>query len=77
VSRVEGSKDIAADTGHIEIAVGDRERYRRVTASVQSGELAAKAFDEGAHGVRSFQWKGRGESDLRVRVDRGRITLKK
>jgi hypothetical protein len=77
VSRVEGSKDIAADTGHIEISVGDRERYRQVTASVRNGELAAPAFDEGAKGIRSFQWTGRGESDLRVRVDRGAITLKK
>jgi hypothetical protein len=77
VSRVEGSKDIAADAGNIEILVGDRERYRQVTASVQSGELAAPAFDEGAKEIRSFHWTGRGESDLRVRVDRGRITLKK
>jgi hypothetical protein len=76
LSGVEGSKDIAANTANIEIAVGDRERYRRVMASVQSGELTAYAFDERARGVRSFQWTGNGAHDLRVRLDRGRVTLK-
>jgi hypothetical protein len=75
LSGVDGSKDIAANTGHIEIVVGNREHYRRVTASVQSGELTASAFDGSARDVRSFQWTGTGLSDLSVRVDRGRITL--
>lgn len=73
---VEGSKDVAAHTGSIEIAVGDRKQYRRVTASVQSGELTASAFDDSARGARSFQWTGQGAHDLRVRLDQGRITLK-
>jgi hypothetical protein len=76
VSGVEGSKDIVANTADIEIAVGSREHYRRVTASVQSGELTATAFDEIARGVRSFQWTGKGAHDLRVRLGRGRVTLK-
>jgi hypothetical protein len=76
LSGVEGSKDLAARTGSIEIAVGDLKHYRRVTASVQSGELTASAFDGSARGVRSFQWTGTGAHDLRVRVDNGRITLK-
>jgi hypothetical protein len=74
---VEGSKDVTANAGNIEIAVGDRAHYRRVTASVQSGELTAPAFEEAARGVRSFQWTGKGAHDLRVRLDKGRITLKK
>jgi len=76
LSGVEGSKDIAANTGDIEIVVGDRAHYRRVTASVQSGELTVSAFDESARGVRSFQWTGKGAHDLRVRLDKGRVTLK-
>jgi hypothetical protein len=73
---VEGSKDVAANTANIEIAVGDREHYRQVTASVQNGELTASAFDERARGVRSFQWTGKGAHDLRVRLDRGRVILR-
>jgi len=76
LSGVEGSKEIAADTGNIEIAVGNRELYRRVTASVEHGELTALAFDESARSLRSFQWTGKGAHDLRVRLDRGRVTLK-
>ena len=76
LSGIEGSKDIAAGTGDIDIAVGGRELYRRVTASVQSGELTPSAFDESVRGVRSFQWTGKGAHDLRVRLDKGRVTLK-
>jgi hypothetical protein len=76
LSGVEGSKEIAADTGDIEIAVGDRELYRRVTASVEDGELTALAFDERSRNVRSFQWTGKGAHDLRVRLNSGRVTLK-
>jgi hypothetical protein len=76
LSGVEGSKDVAATTGNIEIAVGDRKHYRRVTASVQNGELTASAFDESARGVRSFEWTGKGPHDLRVRLEKGRLTLK-
>jgi hypothetical protein len=76
LSGVEGSKDVAANTASIEIAVGDRKHYRRVTASVQSGELTASAFDGSARGARSFQWTGQGAHDLRVRLAKGRITLK-
>jgi hypothetical protein len=73
---VEGSKDVVATAGNIEIAVGDRKYYRRVMASVQSGELTVAAFGETARGVRSFEWTGNGAHDLRVRLDNGRLTLK-
>jgi hypothetical protein len=76
VSGVEGSKDIAAGTGNIEIAIGNPEQYRRVTASVQNGELQASAFGESARGSGSMQWTGNGAYELRVRLDRGRVTLK-
>jgi hypothetical protein len=76
LSGVEGSKDVAANTGNIEIAVGNREQYRRATASVRSGEVMASAFDESARGLRSFHWTGKGAYDLRVRLDSGRVTLK-
>ena len=76
LSGVEGSKDVRADAGNIEIVIGDGTRYRRVTASVRSGELTASAFDERARGVQSFEWTGTGPHDLRVRLGQGRLTLK-
>jgi hypothetical protein len=76
LSGVQGSKDIAANTAQIEIAVGRREDYRQVTASVTAGELTASAFDAKASGVRSFEWTGNGPYDLRVRLEKGRVTLK-
>jgi hypothetical protein len=76
VSGVEGSKDIEAKTGDIEISVGDRDRYKRVTASVGSGDLTAPAFDDRGSGPRSFEWTGKGASDIRIRLDVGRLTLK-
>jgi len=76
LSGVEGSKDVRADAGNIEIVIGDGSLYRRVTASVRSGELTASAFDERARGVQSFEWTGTGPHDLRVRLGQGRVTLK-
>jgi hypothetical protein len=76
LSGLRGSKAIAAKSGQIEIAVGGKEHYRQVTASVQNGELTAAAFDEKARGVRSFQWSGNGAHDLKVRVESGKVVLR-
>lgn len=76
VTGIEGSKDISAETGEIEIAIGDREQYRRVTVSVQSGGLSVPGFSDNARGLRSFEWTGKGEYDLRVRLNTGNVTLR-
>ena len=76
LSGLRGSKDIAARSGQIEIAVGGKDHYRQVRASVGTGELTAAAFDEKAHGVRSFEWSGKGSHNLNVRVNNGKVTLK-
>jgi hypothetical protein len=75
LSGVEGRKDVTARAADIEVAVGDQTLIRHVSATVDTGEVTAPAFDRSARGVRSFQWTGRGARDLRVRVAKGRITL--
>lgn len=76
LSGVEGTTDVSAKDGNVEIAVGSRDRYRAVTASVKRGDVIASAFGEYAPGSGSFRWTGRGAHDLRVRVGTGRVTLK-
>jgi len=73
---VEGSKDIEAKTGDIEINVGDRDQYKGVIASVRSGDLTAPAFDDKGSGPHSFEWTGKGAFDIRIRLDSGRLTLR-
>lgn len=76
LSGIRGSKDIAAKSGQIEISVGGKDDYRQVRASVGTGELTAAAFDEKAHGVRTFEWSGKGSYNLNVRVNNGKVTLR-
>jgi hypothetical protein len=76
LSGIEGSKDISARAGELRIAVGDREQYRRVDASVRIGELAADAFDVTKGGFfRSFEWTGKGQYDLRAHLTVGELRL--
>jgi hypothetical protein len=73
---IEGSKDISANAGELNIEVGDRERYRHVNASVRIGELRAPRFNVAKEGFfRSFAWDGRGGYDLRVKLMVGELTL--
>ena len=76
LSGIEGSKDVSARAGEIRIAIGDREQYRRVDASVRIGELAAEAFDVTKGGFfRSFEWSGKGQYDLRAHLTVGELRL--
>jgi hypothetical protein len=68
--------DIDGRNGNVEIVIGDRDQYKRVTASIRNGTLTAPAFDENAKGSGSFAWKGAGERELRIRLDSGRLTLR-
>jgi hypothetical protein len=73
---IEGSKDISARAGEIDIQVGDTRSYRNVSASVKIGELRAPAFKVNKEGFfRSFDWNGRGRHDLRVSLWVGELTL--
>lgn len=73
---IEGSKDISASAGELDVELGDRNRYRRVNASVKIGELHAPRFDVDKEGFfRSFEWNGKGSDNVRVRLLVGELTL--
>jgi hypothetical protein len=76
LKEIEGSKDITANAGELNIEIGDRERYRHVNASVRIGELRAAAFNVDKGGFfRSFDWEGGGSYDLRVKLMVGELRL--
>jgi hypothetical protein len=76
IHRIEGSKDVSARAGEIDLEVGAREQYRRVDASVTIGELNASAFDINKGGFfRSFTLAGQGKYDLRARLTVGEMNI--
>ena len=76
VSGIEGSKDVSARAGDVSIAVGPREQYRHVNASIRIGDLNADAFDVRKEGFfRSFEWTGKGQYDLRAHLTVGDLKL--
>ena len=76
VSGIEGSKDVSARAGDVSIAVGPREQYRHVNASIRIGDLNADAFDVRKEGLfRSFEWTGKGQYDLRAHLTVGDLKL--
>ena len=76
VRGIDGSKNISAKTGEIDIEIGDRNRYGRVIASVRTGAVNPPGFHTGQPDRRSFEWTGSGIHDLNVRLDSGTITLR-
>jgi hypothetical protein len=76
LSGIEGSKDISARAGELNVDIGDRERYRHVEASVKVGELNAPKFNVRKEGLfRSFEWNGKGSYELSVSLWAGELTL--
>jgi hypothetical protein len=74
---IEGSKDVAARAGDIDIDVGDRDSYRRVDASVKVGGLRAYPFRVEKGGLfRTLYWTGKGKYDLRANLTVGQVTLR-
>ena len=73
---LEGSKDVSAHAGDVTIAVGPRDTYRYVNASVKVGELNADPFDVNKDGLfRSFEWTGKGSYELRAHLTVGDLKL--
>jgi hypothetical protein len=76
IERIEGSKDIQAHAGELNIDIGRREDYKQVNASVWAGEINAEAFGVNKGGLwRSFDWQGKGPYTLQARLKAGEIGL--
>ena len=77
VRDVTGDKDIALSFGQLNVDVGKTEQYERVSASVNSGELNAAAFNVEKGGLfRSFSQSGPGKYRMRAHVGAGEIDLR-
>ena len=76
IEGIEGSKDVSARAGDVNISVGPREQYRYVKASVTVGDLTSDAFDVNKDGLfRSFEWTGKGQYELRAHLMAGDLKL--
>jgi hypothetical protein len=76
IKGIEGSKDVSARAGDVNISVGPREQYRYVKASVTVGDLTSDAFDVNKDGLfRSFEWTGTGQYELRAQLMAGDLKL--
>jgi hypothetical protein len=77
VRDVVGDKDMELHFGQLNIAMGNPDDYRRVSASVNSGELDAPAFHISKGGLfRSFEQKGPGEYLVHAHVGAGEIDMR-
>jgi hypothetical protein len=75
---IKGDKDIEANAGNLNIAVGSSSDWDEVDASVTAGDLHAPAFQTASGGLfRSFKWKGPGKYRLHVHLTAGDINLLK
>ena len=76
VEGIEGSKDVSARAGDVTIAIGARDQYRHVNASIRIGDLNVEPFDVNKGGFfRSFEWTGKGKYDLRAHLTVGDLKL--
>jgi hypothetical protein len=77
VRDIVGDKDVELHFGQLSMDVGKAEEYRRVSASVNSGELDAPAFNVSKGGLfRSFTQTGSGKYLLHAHVGAGELDLR-
>jgi len=77
VRDVRGDKDVEVSFGQLNVDVGKAEDYGHVDASVNSGEIAAYAFDVQKGGLfRSFDRNGPGKYRLHAHVGAGQVDLR-
>jgi hypothetical protein len=77
VRDVIGDKDVELHFGQLNVDVGKADDYREVSASVNSGEVDASAFNISKGGLfRSFSRNGTGRYALHAHVGAGELDLR-
>jgi hypothetical protein len=77
VRNVTGDKDVELSFGQLNVDVGKTEEYAHVDASVNTGEIAASAFEVEKGGLfRSFKHTGPGKYRLHTHVGAGQVELR-
>ena len=76
IDAVDGSVDLSAWAGKMQIGLADPSSYYSVYASVTAGQIRAEPFSAEKGGLfRSFSWEGKGRHSVRVRLTAGDIIL--
>jgi len=74
---ISGDKDVQLHAGQLTMEIGEASDYAHVDASVNSGELDARAFDVEKGGLfRSFERSGPGKYRLHAHVGAGELDLR-
>jgi hypothetical protein len=76
IEALDGSVDLSAWAGKMQVALADPSSYYSVYASVTAGQIRAEPFSAEKGGLlRSFSWEGKGRHAVRVRLTAGDIIL--
>ena len=76
IGPLDGSQDVSAWAGKIQLAVGDLAQYCSVYASVTAGQIRADPLDAQKGGIfRSVSWEGKGRHAVRVRLTAGDVII--
>jgi hypothetical protein len=76
IDALDGSVDVSAWAGKMQVGLADPSSYYAVYASVTAGQIRAEPFGAEKGGLlRSFSWEGKGRHSVRVRLTAGDIIL--
>jgi hypothetical protein len=76
IGPLDGSQDVSAWAGKVQLAVQDLAQYYSVYASVTAGQIRAEPLDAQKGGLfRSVSWEGKGRHALRVRLTAGDVII--
>lgn len=76
IGPLDGSQDVSAWAGKIQLALHDLAQYYSVYASVTAGEIRADPLGAHKGGIfRSVSWQGKGRHALRVRLTAGDVII--
>jgi hypothetical protein len=76
IGPLDGSQDVSAWAGKIQLALHDLAQYYSVYASVTAGEIRADPLGVHKGGLfRSVSWEGKGRHSLRVRLTAGDVII--
>jgi len=76
IGPLDGSQDVSAWAGKIQLALQDLAQYYSVYASVTAGQIRADPLGAHKGGIfRSVSWEGKGRHAMRVRLTAGDVII--
>jgi hypothetical protein len=76
IGPLDGSQDVSAWAGKVQLAVSDLAQYSSIYASVTAGQIRVDPLDAHKGGLfRSVSWEGKGRHAVRVRLTAGDVII--